>query len=377
MTLRDKAIGALRRHQDVAISAMVLTLVLCVCVPLLVVVPGSRPYGATFIAWALAFAVRAWRVLPRERAHVRKAAHRLADARMRQRGVGQVLPHFSASSRSLPVATYTTGNGLPSCPSTEVTLRCHGLLATRSCSPTPIRQALVGMGVSGMADGSRDKTSDTAAVAAPSSSDTFLSTSALESSAQFLALSNALSRQEPSCSIADRHIASATPSGSPSVSGRHASRRLHEPFAYMSPACASDFTTLSEQGSEVPSVEPASPPFMQAMASTSRTHGCTGTTMTPASLPQTSVVGGATQSPVGLPAELTQTHLDSKTPISLCSQPLKVGLSYSQKTTFSPPTYEEAVMSSPCNSSSPRIAVLSSTMRRQSLSPAVGRAGAS
>ncbi|CAC9490051.1 hypothetical protein, unknown function [Leishmania infantum JPCM5] len=377
MALYGRAIGALRRHQDGAIGAVVLALVLCVCVPLLAVVPESRPYGATFIAWALAFAVRAWRCLPRERAHVRRAAHRLADARMRQRGVGKVLMPYTEESRLMSVARYNRGNRLPSCSSTEARTRCRGFLAIGSRSPTPTHQARVGMGHNGISANSSGTTNSAAAASAPLSCDLFLSTSALESSAQFLALTHVASRQEPSWSIADRHAASITPSGSRSGSGRRTPRRSHEPFTYVSRACASDFTTLSEHGSEVPSVEPASPSSMQpTTSSSSRTHGCTGAAMTPASLPQTPVVSGAVQSPAWLPAEPARTFSDSKTPLSVCSQPSKVGSSSSQKDTLSPPTYEEAVLPSSRSSSSPRIAVLSATMRLQRLSPAVTRDGA-
>lgn len=377
MALYGRVIGALRRHQDVAIGAIILTLVLCVCVPLLVVVPESRPYGATFIAWGLAFALRAWRCLPRERVHMCRAAHRLADAKMRQRGVGKVLMPYTGASRLMPVASYSRGNRLPSCSSTEATTRCHGFLAIGSRSPTPTHQARVDMGDNDITANSSGKTSGAAAGSAPSSCDLFLSASALESSAQFLALTHVASRQEPSSSITDRNAASVTPSGSRSAIGRRAPRRSHEPFTCMSRACALDFTTLSEHGSEVPSVEPASLSAMQpTTSSSSRMHGCTGAAMTTVSLPQTPVVSGAVQSPAWLPAELARTFSDSKTPLSVCSQPSKVGPSYSQMDTLSPPTYEEAVLSSSRSSSSPRIAVLSTTMRSQRLSPAVARDGA-
>ncbi|CBZ27281.1 hypothetical protein, unknown function [Leishmania mexicana MHOM/GT/2001/U1103] len=378
MTLYGRAISALHRHQDVAIGVIILALVLCVCVPLLVVVPESRPYGATFIGWALVFAVRAWRCLPQERAHVCRAAHRLADTRMRQRGVGKVLMPYTETSRLMPVASYNKGNRLPGCTSTEAATRCLGLLAIESRSPTPIHQAQVDMGRNDIGANSSGKISGAAAASAPSSCDPFLSTSALESSAQFLALTHVVSRQEPSWSIADPHAASVTPSESRSGSGRCAPRRSHEPFASMPRACATGFTTLSEHGSEVPSVEPASPSSMQpTTSSSSGTHGCTGTVMTPASLAQTPVVSGAVQAPTGRPAELARTFLDSKTQLSACSQPSKVGPSYSQKDTLSPPTYEEALLSPSDSSSSPRIAVVGATMRLQRLSPAVARDGAS
>lgn len=78
------------QHRNTIIDFAVLLVVVAVCVPLLVVVPDSRPYAATFIAWALAFTFHLWRWLPSERRHVRRTAHRCADALMQARGVGKV-----------------------------------------------------------------------------------------------------------------------------------------------------------------------------------------------------------------------------------------------------------------------------------------------
>lgn len=79
-----------KRHRYTALHCTILLVVVAVCVPLLVLVPEARPYTATLLAWTLAFAVRLWQWLPSERASVQRRAHRRADARMRERGVGSV-----------------------------------------------------------------------------------------------------------------------------------------------------------------------------------------------------------------------------------------------------------------------------------------------
>ncbi|CAJ1026247.1 hypothetical protein Q4I30_004133 [Leishmania utingensis] len=318
MTLHSRAIGALRRHQDMALSACALTLMLCVCVPLLVVLPESRPYGGTFIVWTLAFAVRAWRYLPRERAHVFRAAHRLADSRMRQCGVGKVLVPYTESSHLLLRTSCNKGNRLPSSPSTEATLWCRGFLAIGSRSSTPAGRELVGMEDNAITDNSSGNASGAAATSAPSSSDLFLSASALGSSAQFLALAHTVSRQEASWPVASRHTAFATSSRSRSSSGRRASLRSPKPFAHVPCGCVAAATTLTEHSSDVPSVEPASLLSMPPSANfSSRTHCCTGNKMASASLSQTPVAGGDVEFLVWHPAGPKCASLDSDAAFSV------------------------------------------------------------
>ncbi|KPI85318.1 hypothetical protein ABL78_5630 [Leptomonas seymouri] len=66
-------------HRHAIIDYAALLLAVVVCVPFLVFLPESRPYGATFISWTFAFTFHLWRWLPWEQAHVLRAAHRRAD----------------------------------------------------------------------------------------------------------------------------------------------------------------------------------------------------------------------------------------------------------------------------------------------------------
>ncbi|KAG5501308.1 hypothetical protein JIQ42_06309 [Leishmania sp. Namibia] len=368
MTLCGKAIGALRRHQDVAISATVLFSVLCVCVPLMVVVPQSQPYGATLIAWTLAFTVRAWRLLPWERARVRRAAHLMADARMQQSGVGKVLMPYAEATRSLLSVSRSKADHLASGTSTSPPSRCRGFPTIGSFSSTSAQRALPVMEGYGIAD----SCSGRARGAGAASSDVFLSASALESSAQFLALAHGASRQESPWPIGDRHASGATPSGSRSGSGRRASRRSYEPFTLLSHTYASDATTLSEDSGAMPSIVPAAPLSMPPSTNTSSdTHRCTGNAMAVESLPQAPVLGDAVESSVWPPADLTSIPSNAETPFSLCSPPPKARQPHPPRGT-SPPTCEEAVLS-PSHSSLAQISVVSSTLRLQRFSPAVAR----
>ncbi|KAG5478738.1 hypothetical protein LSCM1_06142 [Leishmania martiniquensis] len=372
MTRFIKAIDALRKHRDAAIRASVLLIVLCVCVPMLAVVPESWPYGATFIAWSLAFAVRAWRFLPWERAYVRKAAHLMADARMRQRGVGKVLMPYTEVPRSLPVVSRSKGDPLPSYSSTEGGVRRLDFLGIRSLSSTVTRRAPAEMEGIGIADTRSGEASGTAA--APSTA--YLSASALESSAQFLARAHGSSRKESRGPVANRHAAAATPSRSRSGSDRRASRRSYEPLTLISDAYAPGATGLPEHHGVIRSAETAMPLSMPpSKNATPDTHGYTGDAVEVASLPQLPVLGDAAESSAWPPAELTGMHSNAVTPPSLCSQPPKARQSYPQRGTLPPPTRLEAVLSSP-RSSSPQITVLSSTMRLQRISPAVTHDGA-
>ncbi|KAG5504839.1 hypothetical protein GH5_05469 [Leishmania sp. Ghana 2012 LV757] len=371
MALCGKAIGALRRHQDVAVSATVLSIVLCVCVPLVVVVPASQPYGATLIAWTLAFTVRAWRLLPWERARVRRAAHLMADARMQQSGVGKVLMPYAEATHSLLSVSRSKADHLPSGTSTSPPSRCRGFLTIESLSSTSARRALPVMEGYGIAD----SCSGRGRGAGAASSDVFLSASALESSAQFLALAHGASRQESPWPIGDRHTSGATPSGSRSGSGRRASRRSHEPFTLLSHTHASDATALSEDSGAMPSIVPATLLSMPPSTNTSSdTHGCTGNAMAVESLPQAPVLGDAVESSVWPPADLTNIPSNAETPLSLYSPP-KARQPHLPRGTSSPPTCEEAVLPS-SHSSLAQISVVSSTLRPQRFSPAVARDGA-
>jgi hypothetical protein len=106
-------------HRYVLLDYAVLLIIVAVCVPLLVVVPHSRPYGATLIAWGLAFTFHIWRWLPWERAHVQQTAHRRADCVMQARGVGKVHRQtkslHTTMSSSLLTGPLGEGNYLPGC----------------------------------------------------------------------------------------------------------------------------------------------------------------------------------------------------------------------------------------------------------------------
>ncbi|KAK7196032.1 hypothetical protein NESM_000536800 [Novymonas esmeraldas] len=341
----------LRQHRDTAISVGVLTLAVCVCVPLLVVLPDSRPYGATVIAWTLAFAVRAWRWLPWERAHERRAAHRLADARMRLRGVGKVL---------LP---YSDGNA---CASSQPSLRCRGFHTVAHRSPAPRRLAL---GDRAAVDKEMPITTTTTpsssssfAVAAAAAADTCLSASALESSAQFLALAQVAERPTGSWPVATRHSTSAPTSWASQQDDGSATWPSHEPFSHAPRGAPLVSSPLSPRGDVVPSHTPASPSSSSTpppSVATSCTRGYTGQTATPASRPPTpAVVDSAAE------GDAFGADPDAEVGLRVPSQ--------MRERAAPPPTYEEAMLSSR-NSSSPRIAVLHSTMRVHRFTASVAR----
>lgn len=247
-------VSFVKRHRYIVIDVAVLLVVVAVCVPLLVVVPDARPYCATLLAWAFVFALHLWRWLPWEKAHVRRSAHRRADAVMHERGLEEMhrqakLLQATTTSWSLTTMAHREeGNRLPSrggeggedsgdwawTGSKQRKFLCD---SNEDSSSSPFLH-YVSRQSKGREEGVLGEAEDSFVVTAPApmlhrdeSPLPRISASALESSSQFLALSTSASP-----------IRSSQPAV-PEVEENAC--RSHEPFTHVSRRCPSSVEDTS------------------------------------------------------------------------------------------------------------------------------------